>query len=212
MIDSGSQCCVWPAKTGDVIDRSVKLQTVDGSPFDCYGRKELTIKINRKQYTISAVVAKVKAPILGWNFIRKYNLDLVWGEFGDIYLRDKRAKIQTLLEHVALPHKYIPRLAALEVVQVGLEAAAVQAEFLAFGTRCVATVGTIPEGKEVHDKKYEKLINKYKSILTPNFSEASTKHGVEHAIVTNGPPCKAKTRPLLPGSKKAVEGKKPGRS
>ena len=61
----------------DVVDKSIKLQTVDGSPFECYGRKELKIRIGRKEYSIPAVIAKVKAPILGWNFIRKYRLDLV---------------------------------------------------------------------------------------------------------------------------------------
>ena len=75
-------CCVVPAESGDVVDKSLKLQTVDGSPFDCYGKKELTVKIGRKQYHIPAVKAKVKNPILGWDFVNKYKLDTVWGEFG----------------------------------------------------------------------------------------------------------------------------------
>ena len=91
LCDSGSQSCVWPAQAGDQVDPTIRLQTVDGSPFDCYGKKELTIKINRKTYQIQAVVAKVKSPILGWDFFKKYRLDMIWGEFGDVYLRDKKS-------------------------------------------------------------------------------------------------------------------------
>ena len=87
-------CCVIPAEPEDKVVPSLKLQTVDGSPFDCYGTKELVVKIGRKQYHIPAVKAKIKAPILGWDFVDKYKLDTVWGEFGDLFLRDKKAKIQ----------------------------------------------------------------------------------------------------------------------
>ena len=113
LLDSGSMCCVAPAEAGDTVDKSLKLQTVDGSPFDCYGKKQLTIKIGRKQYHIQAVKAKVRSPILGWDFVNKYKLDTVWNEFGDLYLRDKKAKIQKKLEHVIIPHKAVPRFEAV---------------------------------------------------------------------------------------------------
>ena len=90
LLDSGSMTGVWPASPNDKIDPSIKLQAVDGSPFPAYGRKELVIKLGRKTYKIWAVIAKVKTPILGWDFIRKYKLDWIWGEFGDLYLRDKK--------------------------------------------------------------------------------------------------------------------------
>ena len=104
LLDSGSMCGVWPTATTDVVDRSIHLKSVDGSPFDCYGMKEIEVKIGRKTYHYQVVKAKVKAPIIGWDFFHRYKLDLVWGEFGDIFLRDKRANIQKRLEHVQLPH------------------------------------------------------------------------------------------------------------
>ena len=55
LLDSGSMCCVWPASDSDVINKDIQLQTVDGSPFHCYGKKELSIRINRKEYKIPAV-------------------------------------------------------------------------------------------------------------------------------------------------------------
>ena len=84
LLDTGSMCCVWPAGPDDVLDQDVHLQTVDGSPFDCYGTKTIHLKMGRKQYSIPAVIAKVKSPILGFDFVDKYKLDTVWGEFGDL--------------------------------------------------------------------------------------------------------------------------------
>ena len=63
--------CVWPAGPDDVVDKTIGLKTVDGSSFACYGTKDLTIKLGRKAYHITAVKARVKAPLLGFDFIKK---------------------------------------------------------------------------------------------------------------------------------------------
>ena len=93
LVDSGSMTCVVPPEPGDKVDPSIRLQAVDGSPFPAYGRRDIKVKLGRKVYEITAVIAKVQAPILRWDFIRKYKFDWIWGEFGDLYLRDKKAKI-----------------------------------------------------------------------------------------------------------------------
>ena len=97
LLDSGSMTCVWPATKTDKIDETVRLQSVDGTRFACYGRKKLDIRIGRKNYSIEAVIAKVKTPLLGWDFFMKYRLDLIWGDFGDLFLYDRVAQIQGLL-------------------------------------------------------------------------------------------------------------------
>ena len=79
-------------------------------------------------------------------------------------------------------------------------------DILNFGAKCVASIGVEPEKKECHPQYYIDLLKKYEAILKPNFKEAKTKHNVEHSIITKGPPCTAKARPILPGSHKAVEG------
>ena len=48
---------------GDVIDHSIKLESVSGDKIDCYGKKDIDIKIGRKQYRITAVKAKVKESV-----------------------------------------------------------------------------------------------------------------------------------------------------
>ena len=64
LLDSGSMRCVWPAKAGDKVDHSVKLQAVNGTSFPYFGKKKLEIKLGRKMYRIEAIIAKVKSPIL----------------------------------------------------------------------------------------------------------------------------------------------------
>ena len=89
LIDSGSQCCVILPEPGDTVDNSINLESVGGDRVPCYGKKQISIKIGRKQYHIMAVKAKVKEPIIGWDFIKKHRLDFVWSEFGDCFLKDK---------------------------------------------------------------------------------------------------------------------------
>ena len=201
LLDSGSMCCVWPAGPEDRIDENIILEAVDGKKFDCYGKKELEIKLGRKVYKIEAVIAKVKAPLLGWDFNRKYRLDLIWGDFGDLFLRDKKAKIARRLEHVSIPQDSIPRFSSVEVKP------AAATEFEIFGAKIVKDMAAEENEKpEIHKKEYLELLDKYKEILKLNFKEAKTKHGIEHKIPTTGSPTKAKVRPLLPGSPKAEKG------
>ena len=151
---------------------------------------------------MNAYIAKIKAPILGWDFTKKYKLDTVWNEFGDYFLRDKRSQIKKKLDLVSIPHNIFPSFGAV----VSNKEAEV-ARNLRFSAQCVAALGNTDK-KEEHTEKYMELLNKFKQILKPNFKEAKTKHNVEHSIITKGPPCTAKARPILPGSHKAVEGYK----
>ena len=80
--------CVWPAGPAKQVDNFVKLQAINSATFPCYGKRNLKINFGKKVYIIKAVIAKVKSPILQWDFIRKCKFDWIWGEFGDLYLRD----------------------------------------------------------------------------------------------------------------------------
>ena len=54
---------------------------------------------------------------------------------------------------------------------------------------------------------YQALIDKFPEILKVNFLE-KPKHDVHEIVTNNAKPCKAKPRPILSGTKKAVESKK----
>ena len=75
----------------------------------------------------------------------------------------------------------------------------------------MAAVAGLEESAETLPQKiplaYQKLLDEFKSILTPNFKEV--KHSVVHSIPTgDAQPIRSKARPLLPGSPKAIAGKK----
>ena len=60
---------------------------------------------------------------------------------------------------------------------------------------------------ETIQPKYQRLLDKFPEILEPNFKDLLSKHGVKHQIITQGPPCRAKLRPFMANSDKAIKGK-----
>ena len=85
LVDSGSQVSAFPPDPGDKPDPKLNLKAANGSRIKGFGFKDISIKIGRKPYHFKIIKAEVEAPILGWDFFRKFRLDLIWGEFGDIW-------------------------------------------------------------------------------------------------------------------------------
>ena len=81
----------------DKIDPTFKLVAVNGSKIDAYGVKDISFQINRKTYTIPAIICDVQQDILGMDFVDKYKLGLEWDDFDQsvLFLVDKRAQIKT---------------------------------------------------------------------------------------------------------------------
>ena len=65
LVDSGSAVTAWPPDPGDVPDPSRSLRAVNGSRLKCYGKKEIVVKLGRKQLKFEAIKADVSSPILG---------------------------------------------------------------------------------------------------------------------------------------------------
>ena len=72
LLDSGAQISACPPDPGDTPDPTMSLRAANGSKMKCFGTKKLTVRINRKEYSIQAIKTEVKAPILGWNFVKKH--------------------------------------------------------------------------------------------------------------------------------------------
>ena len=98
LCDTGSMITVVRKSQDDKIDKNKKLQAVNGSSITCYGQKDIEIKIGRKSYKIKAVIADISQDIIGWDFFRKHKLSLKWGDFGDLYIYDKKANIKKALK------------------------------------------------------------------------------------------------------------------
>ena len=86
--------------------------------WNCYGRKNHTIRLGRKEFHINAAISNTTDNILGMDFIHKYKLDFRWNEFGDLFIIDKKAGIKSLLKHYALPHNSAPRIIESDVLSI----------------------------------------------------------------------------------------------
>ena len=206
LIDSGAVTTIIPPEAHDSVDNSMYLQTVSGQRLQCYGRRTVHFRFGRKTYAFNAVIANVKDIILGWDFMTKYKIDLRWDDFGDIHFYDRVSKSSTILEYITVPHNSVPRTKRADITE---ESMTHQTDEIFFQVNAIKSLNT-EEIIATHSSEYQELLHKYKGVLTPNFNEEVTKHGIEHRIITNNksPPCRAKLRPLLPGSPKAVKGEK----
>ena len=96
LCDSGSQITAWPPDEGDLPMSGTYLRAVNGAKLNCYGYKQVTIKIGRKSYHYQAIKADVQSPIIGWDFFRHYRIGFRWTKWGDIELFDKKANISQI--------------------------------------------------------------------------------------------------------------------
>ena len=209
LLDTGSQCTAWPPDPGDKVQPEIKLKAVNGSNIDCYGFKDIVIRLGRKEYRFKAIKANVSSPVLGWDFVRHYKLDFVWNEFGDITIQDRKAKIKQVLNFKSLPVeqslsqkklRLSPPSGATGIAALELEAQI--AAILDLGEPD-QMVELLPEGP------YKQLLLKHPEVTKQKFNSEDAKNGIKHRINTKeGPPVKAKVRRLLPGSPKEVMAKK----
>ena len=208
LCDTGSMITVIRKSPGDKLDETRFLQAVNGSKIKVYGQKQIQVRLGRKTYPITATIADVQQDILGWDFIDKHKLDLVWSESRlDLYLYDKRSKIKQPLKFVTVPPTLLQTSA---VISTGQESRNTNPDVAAFEVASMKLLGAEFESdkKEKIQPKYLKLIDQFPGILTPSFKDLSTKHGVTHKIQTgSAPPSKARVRPLLANSEKAIKGK-----
>ena len=229
LVDSGSQVTTTSRTPADKKDNFSRLMAVNGSKIETYGVREIEIKINRKSYTINAIVCDMGQDILGMDFINKYRLGLEWDDFDqtELYLVDKKAGIKSLLQMVTVPtnlqRNYLSPEGAGDGrrlcdqsgpvrVQSGEDAKSVQ-----FQVSCIKKLGqeeekvakkSVEEQLQSHDPKYVSLLKKYPALLNPNFVKGEPVHGVWHKIDTGThPPSKAKRRPIVSNAKKAAAGK-----
>ena len=92
LCDSGSMVTVIKKGPNDKPDPTRFLKAVNGSKIECYGQKEVEIRLNRKSYVIKAVIADVSQDILGWDFLSKYKLNWQWTEFRRLISRRSKSK------------------------------------------------------------------------------------------------------------------------
>ena len=214
LIDSGSMVSAFPPEPGDLEDNSLSLKAVNGSKIKCYGKKEFSIKIGRKSYPFLAYKADVQAPVLGWDFLRRFKLNLEWNDCGDILIVDRKANISHILNFKSLSRERSLRHKRL-AISAGLDRN--QEEFdLPFQVSSMEALGesksTVVHKEDINilpDSPYKTLLSKYPELLTQDFN-SKTKANITHRIILKegAKPFKSKTRRLLPGSPKAEQAQK----
>ena len=211
LLDTGAQCSCAPPEPGAVPDPNLAVEAVDGSFMTCYGKKQQTFQVNRKQYHQQMIITDTTETILGMDFIKNYRIDFRWGEFGDYFMYDTIANISTPLEFVKFPKGHLPAVSKVAVVNaVRGQVHDPKVTDLLWQHYQVAAVSSLepdfPAGDAI-PRQYQELIDKFPALKKPDFK--NIKHKVEHAIDTgNAPPVRCKARPLLPGSPKAIAGHK----
>merc|ERR1712012_722941 len=82
LIDTGAQISLWPRnKFKDATyDPTRKLQAVNGTRISTYGQRDVLIRHPRTQvpYRHTVILADLGQPILGWQFLIQYKLDIRW--------------------------------------------------------------------------------------------------------------------------------------
>ena len=213
LIDSGSQVTVIKPDPGDKVLPDLFLRAVNGTKIQCFGYKNISIRIGRKTYPFRAIKANVQCPVLGWDFMKRHKLNLIWNQWGDITINDRKAKISSVLSYKSVPiqksstHKKL-RINAIhqEKTYTGEEA-----NILAAQVEAIQELGTVKEDiNAVPVGPYKDLLAKFPRILEQDFREGDSESKIIHRINTNDErPCRAKVRRLLPGSEKETKAKIP---
>lgn len=77
LVDTGAAVSIVPATAADRRLRMAKAQSfvaAYGSSISSYGRRDLSVSFNRRQYRWSFAVADIKFCILGSDFLQHHNL------------------------------------------------------------------------------------------------------------------------------------------
>ena len=79
MLDSGAAISIWPRSQYPQLPPShSSLVAVNGSRISTFGTKDIHLDIEGQRYTHRFVIAEVQVPILGWDFLARFKLDLCW--------------------------------------------------------------------------------------------------------------------------------------
>ena len=200
LIDTGAAVCVWPKKRFPQaqVDTTVKLQALNKSRFQTYGTQDIVFKINNKAYTHSVLIVDVDQPILGFDFIWRYKISIIWNRHGELDIVDMKSDVRAPLT----VHK-VPEGTSIKLAPVELEG-----QFKTFQQYAQSkNQAAMEKQTEVPiPKRCRDLLNRFPSIMKPDLKVREVKYGVVHTIETvSNKPVTIKVRPLLPGTEKTKQ-------
>ena len=79
-MDSGAAISVYPKSRCPSAkrDKTPGLTAVNKSVIKTYGSKTIKLRFDRKIYHHNMLIADISTPILGWDFIKTHQMDIMW--------------------------------------------------------------------------------------------------------------------------------------
>ena len=80
LLDSGAMCSLWPKSDFPEakVDPTRILQAVNGTTLPTYGTKKVTLTTQGRTFEHSFVISETKVPLVGWDFLQLFQLDITW--------------------------------------------------------------------------------------------------------------------------------------
>ena len=191
LLDSGAAISCYPRRPGDpnTPDPDRALKAVNGARIATYGTKTVNLNFGGKTYAHDFIISDVTEAIVGWDMMLRYRLGVSWAA-DDCKLVDEKAKRTFPLKLRQVSNSQL-NLSLVTFKQYSDKQKSLETE------PCI-----IPP-------EYQKILDNYPEILKVNFHKIP-KHNIIHTIDTgDSKPCKAKPRPVLPGTPKYIAGEKP---
>ena len=186
---------IWPRAKFKFLnhDPTKNLNAVNGTKIKTYGTQRVQIKPQKmtQTYTHDVIVADIDLPIVGWDMIIKFKLDLVW----------KKGKCQ--LVDATRGQSSPLKLDTFDKNTLGLSLVTFRQY-----SQSKSEEYSKQEPKQPIPSQYKAIVDKYPEVLKVNFLE-KPRHGVVHVIDTGqNRPCKATVRHLMPNTPKTIAAQK----
>ena len=77
---------------------NIMLEAVNGTRISTFGKRQRPVVIGGKTYMQEVILADVRNPIIGWNFIKNHKISLIWSDTTEtMELVDRVAKVKSAL-------------------------------------------------------------------------------------------------------------------
>ena len=183
LVDSGASRSIWPIADfpGRSPDLFKALKAVNHSTIHTYGLQNIKIQpSNHFSFEHSFILADIDQVVLGWDWLAAARLDIVWRDNKCFLASGNKLKVELKMSKTT---SAILNLAPIDI-----------------------NVGAQIDNNKI-PSQYQRILDKYPNLTKFNFRKKIPAHNVVHVIETNdSKPCKAKLRPIMHGTPKAIKG------
>ena len=190
LVNTGAACSVFlrSFNMDAKLDNSRALKAVNRSYIPTFAKTTVTLNLGPRTYKHEVTIAHIDTPILGWDFLLKFKIDVRWHTCDKCSLFDQKQRTAIPLQ-IQKVNKDILDLA---VITTSLKSWS-QQQSASHNQRN----STCP-----FPSAYQKILNDFPTINKVDFT-IMPKHNIVRTIDTKNhpPPCKARVRQIMPNSR-----------